>query len=119
MLKGVLVGGIQETCFDKTSFRKLITSKELMVARRNRLFSLLILYVFLISDHVRVRQRTVSFKCPPCTCIHVHMYSLFIKRQREIPWRTSRGLIWENKTYYKLKRSIVKFLLCVSVCVRY
>ena len=40
MLNGILVGGIQETCFDKTSFRNLITSQELMVTRRNRLFNL-------------------------------------------------------------------------------
>ena len=28
------------------------------------------------------------------------------KTKRKIPWRTPRGLNWENKTY-KLKRSII------------
>ena len=42
MLKDILVGagegGIQERCFDKTSFTNFITSQELMAARRNRPF---------------------------------------------------------------------------------
>ena len=33
-----------------------------------------------------------------CVCI-------INEKKRQIPWRTSRGMNWENKTY-KLKRSI-------------
>ena len=53
-------------------------------------------------------KRTVSFKCRP---MHVHprtygsIKNNLWKEKRHIPWRTSRGLNWESKTY-KLKRSI-------------
>ena len=65
------------------------------------------MFCFPISDHVMVSQRTVSFKCR-----HMHVrpraYVCVIseKTKRKIPWRTPRGLNWENKTY-KLKRSII------------
>ena len=65
---------------------------------------------FPISDHVKVPQQTVSFKCRPLgTCICLH--------SDEIYWRTSRGLYWESKTY-KLKRSYVSWssiFSCITV----
>ena len=59
------------------------------------------MFCFLISAHVMVPQRTVSFKCNlmpvhPCACVCI---ILKWNDKRQIPWRTSRGMNWENKTY--------------------
>ena len=65
-------------------------------------FSLYFLFPHLISDHVMLPQKTVSFKfCP----IHVYMHVQFRKDRRRILLRTSRSLNWENKTC-KPKRPI-------------
>ena len=72
MLKGILVGGIQETCFDKTSFRNLITSQELMVARRNRLFYLL---DFVCFSHFRSRDGTAENCFFQMSSVHVHPHA--------------------------------------------
>ena len=70
-------------------------------------FDLFSLYVlFSLSDHVMVPQRTVSFRC---RLMHVHSSACACiineKDKKKIPWRTSRGLNRENKTY-QLKRFI-------------
>ena len=61
---------------------------------------------FSLSDHVMVPQKTVSFKC---RLMHVHPNAcariINEENKRQIPWRTPRGLIWENKTY-QLKKFI-------------
>ena len=68
------------------------------------LFSLY--FLFSLSDHVMVPQRTVSFRC---RLMHVHSSACACiineKDKKKIPWRTSRGLNRENKTY-QLKRFI-------------
>ena len=69
MLNGILVGGIQETCFDKTSFRNFITSHELVVPRGNRHFYLVDFACF---SHFRSRDGTPEncfFQMPS---MHVH-----------------------------------------------
>ena len=50
-------------------------------------------------SHFRPRDSTTQ------NYFHAHINAYLTKRQRQIPWRTSRGLNWENKAY-KLKRSI-------------
>ena len=70
MLKGILVGGIQETCFDKkTLFRNLITSQELIVARRKRLFYLV---DFVCFSHFRSRDGTPENCFFQMSSMHVH-----------------------------------------------
>ena len=70
----------------------------------NDLFSLY--FLFSLSDHVMVPQRTVSSRC---RLLHVHSSACACiineKDKKKIPWRTSRGLNRENKTY-QLKRFI-------------
>ena len=57
-------------------------------------------FCFPISDLVMVPQRTFFFqissyaRTPTCICMHNKW-----KNKRPIPWRTSHGLNWENKTY--------------------
>ena len=57
------------------------------------------MFCFLISAHVMVPQRTVSFKCNlmpvhPCACVCI---ILKWNDKRQIPWRKSRGKNWETK----------------------
>ena len=74
MLKGILVGGaggggIQETCFDKTSFTNFITSQELMVARRDRPFQLVCSVCF---SHLRPRDGSPENCFFQMSSVHVH-----------------------------------------------
>ena len=65
------------------------------------------MYVFFpVRPRDGIPQRTDSFKCR-LMHLHPHACARIIneKNKRQIPWRTSRGLIWENKTY-QLKRFI-------------
>ena len=60
------------------------------------------MFGFLVSDHTMVPQRT---NVVLYTCIYMHVYAWLIIRQ--IPYRTSRGLNWENQRN-KQKMSIVQ-----------
>ena len=50
-------------------------------------------------SHFRPRGSTTQ------NYFHEHINAYLMKRQRQIPWRASRGLNWEDKAY-KLKSSI-------------
>ena len=63
--------------------------------------------MYVLFSHYRPRDGTPEncfFLKSSYSRAYVCMRNLW-KDKRQIPWRTSRGLNWENKTY-KLKRSV-------------
>ena len=85
----------------------IIKSKLAGVKRQSRIivFSLYVLF-----SHFRARDDTTEncfFQMSSYAGANV---CIICNRPKQIPWRISRGLNWENKTY-KLKRSITSILM--------
>ena len=83
----------------------IIKSKLAGVNRQSRI--MLVCFVFPFQSRWYLRELFFS-NVVLCTCI---IYVCIIcNRSKQIPWRISRGLNWENKTH-KLKRSITSILM--------
>ena len=99
----------RQICFARFFCRQVNGFSEALVdlASSSRDLVLACTFCFPITEHVMVPQRTEDCFFPTssysrastCKCMHNKW-----KDKRQIPWRASRGLNWENKTHKLLKK---------------